>query len=477
MSTLVNLGSASQGAQELLTPLAETEASSAIAVAHPAGVKPNAPAGSRLLPFGMVLSSDGALHQGILSLADQAVASATNFATGIIIARTCTQEELGLYMLGFSVILLVTDMQTSLISTPYMVYAPRLKGRAHALYTGSTLLHQLSFSLVVVCALTCVAFVATMGAGPRGLGPVLWALVASLAFVLLREYARRVCFARLKILTAFLFDTCIAVGQIGGLLLLARYHSLSASRAFWMIGSACGVALMWWLWSDREFYHPRIIESRADLKKNWAFGKWVFASGLVWAISMNLYPWFLAAFHGAASTGVWAACLGVVFVGNPALLGIQNLVGPKIAHEYAAAGPQALRRLVLTITSAISLPVSLLCFALVLWGGRLMTLLYGSQYVGNSRVVAILALSLLISAPAFSFSRALYATERADLDFLVNFAALFVMATLGFWLVRAFGPLGAAFGLLGGNFATSALKAGAYLRIQGRSSIERELIK
>ena len=78
---------------------------------------------------GLVLSPEKALHQGIISLADQAVASATNFVTGIIIARTCSKEELGLYMLGFSLILLMTDFQTSLITTPYMVYAPRLKGR------------------------------------------------------------------------------------------------------------------------------------------------------------------------------------------------------------------------------------------------------------------------------------------------------------------------------------------------------------
>jgi O-antigen/teichoic acid export membrane protein len=237
---------------------------------------------------------------------------------------------------------------------------------------------------------------------------------------------------------------------------------------------ATGIALGWWLWTDRGFYRPRISESRADLKKNWAFGKWVFASGLVWAVSMNLYPWFLAAFHGTGSTGVWAACLGVVSVGNPAVLGIQNLVGPKIAHEYAAAGPHALRRLVLRITTAISLPVSLLCFVLIVWGGRLMSLLYGRQYAGNNRVVAILALSVLISAPAFCFSRALYAIERADLDFVVNFAALFVMVTLGVWLVRAFGPLGAAFGLLAGNFATSALKAAVYLRIPGRAAAARK---
>jgi O-antigen/teichoic acid export membrane protein len=470
----MNLGSTPHAAEELLTPPAEASAASLVGAANATGAKPLMQAEPRLLPIGLILSPDGALHQGIFSLADQAVASATNFATGIIIARNCSKEELGLYMLGFSVILLATDLQTSLISTPYMVYAPRLKGRAHALYTGSTLLHQLSFSLLIALALICGALAAAMGFGPGGLEPVLWALVAVIAFVMLREYARRVCFARLKLLTAFLFDTCIAIGQIGGLLLLARFRLLSATRAFWAIGLACGVALLWWLWSDREFYHPRINESRADLKKNWVFGKWVFVSGLIWAVSMNLYPWFLAAFHGTASTGVWAACLGVVSVGNPALLGIQNLVGPKIAHEYAAEGPNALRRLVLKITAAISFPVLLLCAGSILWGGRLVPLLYGRQYAGNSRVVAILALSVLVSAPAFCFSRALYATERADLDFLINFAALLVMVTLGFWLVRAFGPLGAAFGLLGGNIATSALKAGIYLRVEARTSSGRE---
>jgi O-antigen/teichoic acid export membrane protein len=451
-----------------MTPSGETDASSVVTTVETVEAKPIAPARRSLLPFGLALSPDRALHHGIVSLADQAVASATNFLTGVIIARACSKEQLGLYTLGFSLILLMTDFQTSLITTPYMVYAPRLKGSAHALYTGSTLIHQLAFCLITMLGVACGAFAVTKGVGPRGLGPVLWALCVVIALIMLREHARRVSFARLKLWTAFLFDTCIAVGQIGGLLVLARFGLLSASRAFWVIGSVCGIAVLGWLWSDREFYQPRLGESLADLKKNWVFGKWVFASGLVWAVSMNLYPWFLAYFHGAASTGVWAACLGVVSVGNPALLGIQNFVGPKISHVYAAEGPEALRRWVLKISAVISLPMSLLCLGLILWGGRLVALLYGRQYAGNSLVVAILSLNLLVAAAAFSFSRALMAIERADLDFLVNFAALFVMVTLGFWLVRAFGALGAAIGLLGANLATSAVRAGVFLRLPSR---------
>ena len=471
MSTGLNFGSPSPGAEELLPPSADIGTSAAFPAAGAVETNPvERVARKQLLPFGLALSPGRTLHQGIISLADQAVASATNFATGIIIARACSKEELGLYMLGFSLIMLMTDFQTSLITTPYMVYSPRLKGRAHALYTGSTLIHQLAFCLLTMFGVACGAVAVTHGIGPRGLGPVMWALCVVIALIMLREHARRVSFARLRLMTAFLFDVSIAVGQIGGLLLLARFGLLSASRAYWVIGSVCGIAVMGWLWLDREFYHPRMSESIADLKKNWVFGKWVFASGLVWALAMNLYPWFLAYFHGPASTGVWAACMGVVSVGNPALLGIQNLVGPKIAHAYAESGSKGLRRSVLKITAAIALPVSVLCVILIFWGGRFVTLLYGRQYSGNNFLVAILAVNFLVYAVAFAFSRALMATERADLDFQLNFAALFIMVTMGFWLVRAFGPVGAAFGLLAATFITSAVKAGAFLRLPDRQS-------
>jgi hypothetical protein len=59
----------------------------------------------------------------------------------------------------------------------------------------------------------------------------------------------------------------------------------------------------------------------------------------------------------------------------------------------------------------------------------------------------------------------LFAIERADLDFWLNVLTILIMATIGLALVRAYGPLGAAFGLLGANFVTQAIRAGAFLRL------------
>lgn len=118
-----------------------------------------------------------------------------------------------------------------------------------------------------------------------------------------------------------------------------------------------------------------------------------------------------------------------------------------------------MRRFVFRSTVSFALPISLFCVALSFEGGRIMTLLYGHEYVGNGPVVAILAWNLLVTAAASSLSRALFAAERADVDFALNFVALFMMLALGFWLVRSFGVLGAAFALLTANTAVSLAKA------------------
>lgn len=459
------------GAQEDVLVFEPADVSAEEEIQRPIQCRPKAGVRARLRDLVRDALSGKEISQGFFSLADQAVASITNFATGVILARCCSKEEFGLYMLGFTVILLVTDIQTSLIATPYMVFAPRLKGGKHALYSGSTLVHQMVFSLVTMVILALGALVTHFGIGPHGLSRVMGALSTVIAVIMLREFVRRVCFARLKLKAAFVFDACVGVGQIGGLLLLARMGWLSANSAYWLIGAACGVGVVSWLWIDRNFYRPRAGASISDLKRNWTFGKWVFASGLLWTASTNLYPWLLAFFHGAAAAGTFAACMGVVSASNPVLLGIQNLIGPKIAHEYANGGPIALRRLVLRISGIIALPLSLLTLILILWGDRLVGMLYGHQYTGNTAVVAVLACNLLVTAVAFAFSRALFAVERADLDFRLNLVAIAIMATLGLWLVRSYGPLGAAIGLLTAIVLTSTIRAAVFLMLPVRELV------
>jgi len=398
------------------------------------------------------------VRKGWFTLADQGVASATNFLTGVLIGRFCTKEEFGLYMLGFSIVLLVMDLQISLVSTPYMVYSPRLKGTALRLYSGSSLIHQLALCTIVMLVLVVWGGFLSFGFGPAGLSFVVWALVVTIGFIMLREFVRRICFAGLRMEIALIFDLCVAVLQISGLSILAKIGFLSATNAYWIIGIACGVAGVGWFLLNRSGFKIQISQAISDLTLNWTFGKWVFASGILWAISMNLYPWFLTFFHGTSSAGVWGACLGVLALASVPLAGVQNFLGPKIANVYADGGMLALRRFTLKTSVLLCFLMSILCGALLILGEPLLVLFYGEKYSGNGLVVFVLALSLVAASVAFSFSRALFAIERADIDFKVNFVPLLILFTFGLSFVRSYGPLGAAFGLLIANLSASVVR-------------------
>lgn len=392
------------------------------------------------------LSSE-ASRKGFITLADQTVVSGTNFLTGVIIGRACTKEEFGLYMLGFSIVLFAMNLQTALISLPYMVYSPRLKGSAHVRYTGSTLIHQGGMSVITVIALALGGVVLSLGIGPQELTPVMWVLVVVITFILFREYARRVCFANLRFKTALILDSCVAVVQVGSLFLLAYLGLLSISVTYWVIGLTCCLAGMGWLIRMRKTFVLQLTRAISDLGRNWSFGKWVFAGGLLWALSMNLYPWILMVFHGTASTGVWAACIGIIGIANPLLFGMQNFLGPRIAHSYVEGGAIALRRFLFKAGAVFLLMITPFCVILLLFGGSLIVILYGDKYAGNGLVVSILSLSFLVGVVVFCFSQALFVLERPDLTFRASFVGLIVLLGFGLFLIRCFGATGAAFSL------------------------------
>lgn len=147
---------------------------------------------------------------GFLSIVDQGIVSATNFATMLIIARLCSQEELGVYYLAWTVVVFASAVQTNLVSVPYTVYWPRRRGDLLFSYTGSTLVHQFAVSVATVICLLLVDAVLSLGVGPTALRPVGWLLLAAMPLLLLREYVRRFTFAHLRTGSAVAIDATVA---------------------------------------------------------------------------------------------------------------------------------------------------------------------------------------------------------------------------------------------------------------------------
>lgn len=404
-----------------------------------------------------------AFSHTMLAIAGQGFASATNFITGLIIIRASSQAEYGLYYLGFTLTMFLIEQQNALISTPYTVFAPRLDRAARAAYAGSTLLHQGVLGVLVIAVSAAAALGFVVNAGPQGAAEMAAALAVFAVWIMLRDFARRVCFAELHMMTALVCDIGVAAVQIGLLLLLTVTGALTASRAYAAIGVASGAVTLAWFAGNRRLFAPHKKQAWLDFRRNWSFGKWVFASGLVWSLSMNFYPWILTFFQGRSATGVFGACMTVVALGNILVLGVQNFLGPKVAAIYAHEGAPALRRFLLRANGLFAAPMLALSVFLWLFGDTVIVLLYKESYAGNAAVLGVLGLNLTALAMGATFSRGLFALERADVDFAVNFVALFVLLTLGLWLVKGYGVLGAASALLVANAAALSVRGMAFL--------------
>jgi len=214
------------------------------------------------------------VRPGMFSIFDQGVVSGTNFLTTLIIARTCSQEELGLYSLAWTVVVFLGAVQGNLITVPYTMYCHRRRGDALAEYAGSTLAHQLMTSLAAAGCFLGLGVLLSLGIGPAGLRPAVWVLLGVGPFLLLREYARRFTFAHLALAIAIAIDVVVAVLQLSALVMLRRLGLLSAAAAYGVMGGACAVAcLCWWL-LDRQ---PMRF-SRRRVAKDWA-RNWASASG------------------------------------------------------------------------------------------------------------------------------------------------------------------------------------------------------
>jgi O-antigen/teichoic acid export membrane protein len=383
-------------------------------------------------------------RKGGLALADQAVASATNFVTGAIVGRTVAREKFGLYTLGFTLALLALNVQNALVSAPYTVYSPRLKGSDHARYTGSTLLHQWGLTALCVALLLLVGAALSAGVGPMELAPLAWALAVAIPFILLREYARSVCFAGLRMGSALVLDSCVAAVQIGALLALARLGLLSESRAFLTVGVACGLAGIAWIVAARKLFILRLSRAVQDFKQNWSLGRWVLGKAAAWHVSSGLFPWLLAALRGAGAAGVFAACCGVVMLANPFLAAMTNLLQPVAAHAAAQGGRQRLGDVVLKSSAVVFACMSVFLVVMLLWGGWLVAVIYGRQYAGHGLVVSLVALSFFIRSFVVPVDAGLLARERPQVMMNSNLAGGVVALVLGTPMVWLYGLEGAA---------------------------------
>lgn len=418
---------------------------------------------TKTLAFGF---GNGRSRHLFLSLIDQAIVSGTSFLTTLLIGRVCGAEELGVYSLAFTLIVLGTNLQTAVFSMPYTIYGNRLTGSVRHEYAGSVLMHCLMLMALSSICLVLVAIGLTVMRPEDEGSLVIWMLVGAMPMLLLREFVRRFAFAHLRISVVLALDSIAAAIQLGGLWVLVQSERLSAVNVYAVMGLACAIAgggTLALMRGDFSICWQRILP---ELRKSWLLGRWIAATRVAALVQTYAVYWLLAAALGTAATGVYTASMTLLLAANPFVIGIGNLLEPQAARAMADGGVKQLRLVVWKATRLLGSVMGLYCGVLFLCGGWLVAVLYsGDQYEHQGPTVAVLALAILVNAWETGAIHGLRVLERPDLSFRASLLSLTITLTLAILLIRPFGTFGGALAVLAGDAAAATVRWIAFTRL------------
>ncbi|MCO6455851.1 MAG: hypothetical protein J5I93_11190, partial [Pirellulaceae bacterium] len=259
--------------------------------------------------------------------------------------------------------------------------------------------------------------------------------------------------------TALALDALVVVLQLALLGWLLAAGGLGPGTAHLAAGAACLLSVMvWYAWLARGAFSFRRRRVVSDLLRLGRLGRWLFASQMVFLLQWNAVTWLLALLAGATETGALAACLTLALLCNPLLLGMSNLLEPRVALACATGGPAEVWRMVVLWTALLLPLVAGYCAALALFGARGLSLLYGPAYAAYAPALNLMGLTVLAGTWGLAADAGLRAVERADVGFRISVLSLMVTLGLAAAAIPFSGVTGAACGMLAGAVAGSAAR-------------------
>ena len=215
------------------------------------------------------------------AVADQAVVSATNFLTAVMLLRFMGLREFRVFTLAWMSVLFVNSLQTALIVAPMMSIPPKTGGEGQALPTSAPFVFQ---ELVLVSFLFCSRL-----RGSEGFLRLLSMRICSGSrcpwrsphlHTKCRTFCRRYFFATRQSRRALADDALSYLTQLPILFLLHRAGHLNSATALWTMAGTSIVGLApGWFWMEPLDFNWKWI--KVISLRHWRVSRWLTGSAML----------------------------------------------------------------------------------------------------------------------------------------------------------------------------------------------------
>ncbi|MBN1816158.1 MAG: hypothetical protein JW828_02285 [Sedimentisphaerales bacterium] len=385
--------------------------------------------------------------KAFIVLCDQVFRSGTMLATGIIVARTCTVSDHGLFVVGYAAILLAGSFQETIIATPLYVFLHGKSEQQRPAYQCSVILMQ---TMIALLAAVAIGIIGLLGHIRQSQTASIFLLAAPTTFaVISRDYIRQHAFASLHPGQALVVDVMFAFLQLGLLTILVCLKALTGSRALLIMGLAalavCIIPYLILLRPDRSF-DGNVFKT--TVRDHFAFGQWRILAYIVIWIGLQSYPFYLVRLAGREEASYYGASLRIALVFSPIMAGLINFVLPWLSQRNSTHGTSAYRRTVIRLSFVVLSLLSLVVLTVWLFGAILLEWLYGARYAHTNTVLRLLVIAAAVHNSAFCVGLGFLAERRPWLEVQGYSLALVVSLPIGLYGCIHYGAQGAAWGYL-----------------------------
>lgn len=392
----------------------------------------------------------GILHHSQISwtLVDQAVVSAANFLTSLIVARNLGIEAFGVFSVAWLILLFVQSLQIALILTPMLSIGPKTDADQQTDYYTSLLPLQMVFALLSAAV---AALFSAYGGHFAGMGNTGTALALPLALTVaasqLHEFARRVCYARVRPQAALAMDLARYGTQFALFLyLFINGHGTVANTLYAV--AAC--ALMGLVATARQLPFPswRSERVRATAGRHWNMSKWLVPSALMQWTSGNFFTLAAGTLLGPVAVGAMRAAQNLMGVTHVFFQALDNWAPVRASHIQARQGVTGLRTFTRKLLLVTGGGTAIAALTLAVPAGFWLELLYGGEYASHGWLVANYGAAYVLMALSAPYRYAFMALENTRPMFFGYFAATIFSISGVYPLIGFFGMTGAMIGVV-----------------------------
>ncbi|MFZ1085827.1 MAG: hypothetical protein WAN35_12760 [Terracidiphilus sp.] len=407
------------------------------------------------------------------ALTDQAVVSATNFLTNVMLLRFMGLREFGVFILAWMSVQFVNSLQTALIVAPMMSVGPKQEEKDRPFYFGAVVFQELA--LVAFCFVLVLVAVKLSGSffPGKNLQQLALPLAVSAFAYQMQDFLRRYFFSTCQSSRAFADDALSYLPQLPIIFLLHSAGHLNSANALWVMAGTSILGLApWFFWMEPLVFNRHWI--KAITRRHWKFSRWLTGSSLLVWTSSNLFVLSAPIYYGAAAAGAMKAAQNLMAATHVWFQGLDNVVPVETARHLRAGGVPSM----LVYTRSILLKwgglTALFAVIMAVAPGFWLRLAYGPEVVQYGfvlRYYALLYVIVFLGGPLRAGLQALEFTKPIFWSYLAMTALAFAFAVP---MAKGLGISGSLLGLVGVQIVFQSI-VGISLLVKSRQMARLEL--